>query len=155
MFQKLLVPLDGSAPAEKALDLALDMARCYGGEVTVLQVLEEALDVGAAAIARAASMATGSTDQAMGIMRQQAEAYLRDIAQARIDTGVRLLTVVMSGIAADTILRFAKEHGNDLIVMATHGRSGLSRLAFGSVTEDVLRRATCPVVVIRPPDYQD
>ncbi len=155
MFQKILVPLDGSAPAEKALDLALDMARCYGGEVTVLQVLEEALDVGAAAIARAASMATGSTDQAMGIMRQQAEAYLREVVHKRQDSGVPIRTVVTSGVAVNSILRFAGEHQNDLIVMATHGRTGLSRLAFGSVTEDVLRQAVCPVVVVRPSDYQD
>jgi nucleotide-binding universal stress UspA family protein len=155
MFQKILVPLDGSTPAEKALDLACDMARCYGGEVTVLQIVEEALDVGSAAMARATSMATGSTDQAMGMMRQQVESYLREVVQERLDTGVSILTVVNNGVAVDGILRFAKEQAFDLIVMATHGRSGLSRLAFGSVTEDVLRRADCPVIVIRPPDYQN
>ncbi|KAA3658764.1 MAG: universal stress protein [Chloroflexi bacterium] len=155
MFQKILVPLDGSIAAENALNLAVDMARCYGGEVTVLHVQEEALDVGTAAIARATGLATGSSDQATAIMRQQAEAYLREVVHKHIDAGVQILTVVTSGQAAECILRFAKEQSLDLIVMATHGRTGLRRLAFGSVTEDVLHDATCPVVVIRPPEYQD
>lgn len=155
MFQKILVPLDGSAPAENALNLAVDMARCYGGEVTVLQVQEEAMDVGNAAIARATGLATGSSDQASAIMRQQAEAYLRDVVLQRMDAGVQILTVVASGQAAECILRFANEQSIDLIVMATHGRTGLRRLAFGSVTEDVLHDAKCPVVVIRPQEYQN
>ncbi len=155
MFKKILVPLDGSVPAEHALNLAVDMARCYGGEITVLQVQEEAIDVGTAAIARATGLATGSSEQATAIMRQQAETYLREVVYKRIDSGVQILTVVTSGQAAECILRFAEEQSIDLIVMATHGRTGLRRLAFGSVTEDVLHNATCPVVVIRPPEYQN
>ncbi len=112
------------------------------------------MDVGIVAIARATGLATGSSDQATAIMRQQAEAYLREVVHKRIDSGVRMLTVVASGQAAECILRFAGEQSIDLIVMATHGRTGLRRLAFGSVTEDVLHDATCPVVVIRPPQYQ-
>ena len=155
MFQNILVPSDGSAAGEKALDLALDMARCFGGQVTLLQVQEDGVDVGTAAVARATALATGSEEQAMAIMRQQSETYLREVVQARIESGVKMLTVVAAGRAGSRILAFAEEQNVDLIVMATHGRTGLRRLAFGSVTEDVLRKAVCPVVVIRPPDYEN
>jgi nucleotide-binding universal stress UspA family protein len=153
MFTNLLVPLDGSEAAEKALNLALDMARCYGGTVTLIQVQEEALDVGTAAVARATALATGSEQQAMEIMRQQSEAYLRTVMQPKVGIGVVMDAVVVPGKPAEGIVSYATKYAIDLIVMATHGRTGLRRLAFGSVAEDVLRAAPCPVVVIRPPDY--
>lgn len=153
MFKKILVPLDGSAPAEKALDLSVDMAKCYGGEIVVLQVQEDAMDVSEAAVARAAALATGSEAQALELLRHRSEAYLREVVQARAASGLPILTAVVSGNPADAILTYAKENGCELIVMATHGRTGLRRWAFGSVTEDVLHKADCPVLVIRPHDY--
>jgi len=155
MFQNILVPLDGSNAAEKALDLALDMARCYGGEVTLLHVHEDDLDGHSAAMVRATALATGSEEQAYAIIREQTEAYLREVVYKRLDAGVKMLTVVTNGRAWSRIVEFVKEQNIDLIVMATHGRTGIRRLAFGSVTEDVLHQASCPVVVIRPPIYDN
>ncbi|MCP5095578.1 MAG: universal stress protein [Chloroflexi bacterium] len=154
MFSNLLVPLDGSPAAEKALDLALDMARCYGGTVTLIQVQEDVLDGGTAAVVRATALATGSEAQANQILKQQCEAYLREVMQPRIESGVPMQMSVVRGKAAESVVEYANSHDVDLVVMATHGRTGLRRLAFGSVAEDVLRSASCPVVVIRPPDYQ-
>lgn len=151
MFKKILVPLDGSDLAERALDVSIDMASCYGGEIILMEVQEEGMDVGEAAVARATALATGSAAQAMEVFRHHAEAYLREVVEKRrAQTDVPIQIVVAQGNPAESIVAQAQEMGVDLIVMSTHGRTGLRRFAFGSVTEDVLHHATCPVLVIRP-----
>jgi nucleotide-binding universal stress UspA family protein len=81
-------------------------------------------------------------------MRVQAEDYLRSISKRLASTGARIDISVQVGRDAEVIVEHAKEVGADAIVMATHGRSGISRWLLGSVTQKVLQAAPCPVVVI-------
>lgn len=151
MFKKILVPLDGSELAEQALDLSINMAGCYGAELYLLEVHEDAMDVGEAATVRAIALATGSEAEALEVVQHQAEAYLRRLVKAYAEkTAVPMHIDAKWGSPADVIVSHAQENGVDLIVMATHGRTGLRRFALGSVTEDVLHKAKCPVMVIRP-----
>jgi nucleotide-binding universal stress UspA family protein len=83
--------------------------------------------------------------------RREAEEYLAPIAAMLRSQGVDAAWAIRHGRAADEILAAADESGTDLIAMATHGRSGIGRLLFGSVAEAVLRRAAVPVFMIRQP----
>jgi nucleotide-binding universal stress UspA family protein len=82
-------------------------------------------------------------------MREEAEKYLRAVAATPAFDGLRVLTTVRSGEAPREIIAAAKETQTDLIAMTTRGRTGLSRLLFGSVAEAVLRTADVPVFVLR------
>ncbi len=144
MYQRLLIPLDGSELAEQAL-AQVDHVAAVDARITLLQVVHPPLPVIAAEMA--VPLPTVSSEE----LRQEAEAYLQTIA-ARLRERVRdVHTAVVEGDAvAETIVHYAREHGYDLILMSTHGRGGLSRLVFGSVAEAVVRHAPCPVLVVRP-----
>jgi nucleotide-binding universal stress UspA family protein len=145
MFKKLLVPLDGSELAERALDPALAAARQGDGEVVLLGVPVYKH------VAAPGPTGYGVVvpDQAIDLGREETEAYLSQLRQARNGRGLRLRIRVVDGDVAGSIVDTAAEEGADLIVMTTHGYSGFSRWMLGSVTERVLRGAPCPVLVIR------
>ena len=129
-FRNLLVPVDGSDLAELALPAALELARLFEARAILLRVLEESKE-----------------DDAGGV--REAEEHLDAISRTFERRGIDTFTLVQKGDAVEEILSSARFHHADLIVMTTHGRSGLSRLVTGSVTEQVLRRATVPLLVVR------
>lgn len=138
--QSILVPTDFSAGAETALDYACALAVKLGATVHVVNALGASLpELGVA-------MSQPMIDKLVDGHRA-ALAKLVDPRRAQATIGT---TLVRSGDARDAILEAAKIVGADLIVMGTHGRRGLSRFVLGSVTEDVLRRADCPVLAVRP-----
>ena len=143
MYQKILVPLDGSPLAEQAIPYATEL--CKGStEVTLFQVVHLPLPLAAPDV----SIATPMPD--LQELKQEAIDYLESLAQRLREDGVHVKTdAVERDVVADAIVEYAEEHGIDLIVMTTHGRSGLSRLVFGSVAESVVRHAPCPVLLIR------
>jgi nucleotide-binding universal stress UspA family protein len=133
MFRRILVPLDGSALAEAVLPQAGELARLHGAEVVLLRV-ESAPDY---AVAQAA---------------EEAQHYLRGVAASLWEARVQVsMMVVLSGDAAGEILVQAELTAADLILMATHGRSGVGRWMLGSVAEKVLRAAVTPVLLVRVP----
>ena len=147
-LRQILIPLDGSALAEHALAPGLELARSLGGEMTLLHAVEPP-DAGETEHLEQIERGLGRRlreDFYKGV-----EAHLRDLAAAHQQAGLNIRTVVKDGPAADSILEFAEAHGMDVIVMATHGRTGLRRWVYGSVTEKVLRGAACSLLVIRPP----
>lgn len=87
----------------------------------------------------------------MGKLQRQAERYLNRIAKGMQSKGVKVSVVVLLGNPAEEIVRYAEENAVDLIVMASHGRSGPSRWAFGSVADKVFRGSCVPVLMIRAP----
>jgi nucleotide-binding universal stress UspA family protein len=89
------------------------------------------------------------TDIEMNRIKNEATNYLRQIGETLVKFGSDINYKVVNGVAADEILKTAEEIGADLIAMSTHGRSGISRLALGSVTEKVLRASKIPVLVVR------
>jgi len=92
--------------------------------------------------------------QAQDASKSDAAEYLTKIAGKMAKEGMSVSTVVLEGNAADTILDYATKNGIDLIIMATHGRTGLSRWALGSVTDKVVRGSSAPVMVVAPAGCQ-
>ena len=146
MYKRILVPLDGSTLAEQALPNALEIARCMNSEILLMRVSLAEVYVMSPAGAGALY-----PEDVLKQERQAAVDYLKHIkAQLTRDhPSVTIATEVLSGPVAETIIDYAREHGIDLIVMSTHGRSGLNRWVYGSVTDKVLRGAHCPTLIVR------
>jgi nucleotide-binding universal stress UspA family protein len=144
MFKRILVPLDGSQFAEAALPYAQMLAECAGGEIELLRVTVHPSTYGYATDPTALASLYESD-------REHCENYLkRAMDDLRAKTPAAITTAVLEGIVADSILDYADETHADLIVMSTHGRSGMERWLLGSVAEKVVRGAKVPVMMIRP-----
>ena len=144
MFRKILIPLDGSALAEQALDPALRLAQWAAGEVILIRV---PMYTSSYTQVSPAHEHTWSQESLAPIKGESAE-YLRDLRQVKAYQNVSIRTMVVNGDRAGAIVDTAKAENVDLIAMSTHGRTGLSRWVFGSVTSRVLSHAPCPVLVI-------
>ncbi|MFC7176262.1 universal stress protein [Halosegnis marinus] len=150
MEEHLLVPVDGSEEAEAALEYALE--RFPGEELTVVAVVDPA----DAAVADSMAAPYESPVDAPGVGAEwlaDAEESARErvaLAGERAEeTGFTAETVVRVGRPGHAIVEYATDNDIDHIVMGSHGRSGLSRVLLGSVAETVMRRADCPVTVVR------
>jgi nucleotide-binding universal stress UspA family protein len=142
--KRVLVPLDGSTPSESVLRFLMEIAGPLDMTVVLLHVLEP--------IQPAVLEATPHVVlDDLETRRREAEEYLAPIAAALRAQGVDTSWAIRHGRPADEILAAAAECGAHLIAMATHGRTGLGRLLFGSVAEAVLRHAPVPVFLIREP----
>jgi len=146
MFKKILVPLDGSELSEWALEPALALGMRCGGEVLLLRVL-----VAETMLAPALGELDGWPDQTFKRYCKEARDYLETIQQVRARPDFMLRARVIEGDAAAVIVETAEAEKVDLIAMSTHGYSGITRWMVGSVTEEVLRSAPCPVLVMRSP----
>src|SRR5580765_370537 len=137
-LDKILVPLDGSMLAEAALWTAVDVAEKNGAAISLLRATEAFTRLGADNV------------EAQVTAVREAEEYVAAVAKRLADKGIgRVETHVWYGPAAAAIVEGAASQKADLIVMSTHGRSGLGRLVLGSVTESVLRGTTIPILVVR------
>jgi len=139
MAKRILVPLDGSELAEQALPHARYLADAFQAGLILLRVVETTPYTGNHAHVMAAHFE----------VQQMAQAYLEQMAAQLREHGYRVDRQILSGTAAETILACAEDQGADLIVMSTHGRSGIGRWVFGSVADKVLRGAGIPVLLIR------
>ncbi len=144
-MEQILCPVDFSEFSAKACDYAYSLARRYGARL----LLEHVIQPLTAAYPYYAF--PDAVNQVYWNLNADAEARLEELAKRYAWNGVRPQFVVQKGLLPDSILEFANKHGVDLIVMGTHGRRGLDRLAMGSVTEKILRKAQCPVLVVRRP----
>lgn len=143
-YKHLLVPLDGSELAELALDDAFSIAQLSQAEITLLQVIPP-IDY----IVGAETGYPIFVDQQWDAKKVNAMEYLQGICERMNCQDITTHKVVELGPAAETIIDYAREHPIDLIVMATHGRSGLPRWVYGSVADKVLRGAHSPILLIR------
>ncbi len=153
MFERVLVPLDGSKVGEAALPVIERLVeKCGPGvkvEITILGVitlLRHWVVVGEA------SAPVSYTEDELKLIRQRVSDYLAKTGDSLKNRGVTIKTMVTSGNAADEILKAVDETNADLIAMSTHGRSGLRRLAFGSITDKVLHGSHVPVLMVRAPE---
>jgi nucleotide-binding universal stress UspA family protein len=134
MYRTILVPLDGSILAERALPYAQRLAAAADGRLVLLWVVRE-------------PPASAAGDPLREVApRREAEAYLRGLAERQGATPVD--PVVLEGAAAQTILGEVPRRGIELVVMSTHGRSGLGRWLYGSVADAVMRHAGVPVLLV-------
>ena len=143
-IRRLLVPIDFAAASNLALDCAIDLARRYGSKMAVVHVLDER----GFASAYPAGVAIEVPDHRDRRI-EDAEERLAEVTEKCREAGVPASSHVLEGRPARVIAEQATTRGTDLIVMGTHGRSGLAHLALGSVAEQVLRTAPCPVLVVR------
>jgi nucleotide-binding universal stress UspA family protein len=146
VFQRILVPLDGSALAEHALSVGSRIARFSGASLTLLRVVNSLDDV--------TYLSRGSAIMNLAdiIARDHAEAaaYLKRIASRSDLAGIEVITHVVEGNPAQSILYEARTYAADLIIMCSHGDTGLKRWMFGSVSLHVARHCAIPVFVLRP-----
>ena len=139
--RKILCPVDFSETAHVALFRAVELAGESGGKLTLLHVYQ-----------------APSTDgivyapQMLGEMQAAAERGLAEWAAQAQALGVTADTVVLMGVPWQETVNLAQSRGCDLIVVGTHGRTGLKRALIGSVAEKVVRHAPCAVLVVRWPD---
>jgi nucleotide-binding universal stress UspA family protein len=150
-FKRILCPTDFSEPALTALTRAAEMARHFGAELCVLHVIPPV--PGPLAVADppvASSIDVPLYQQELAVY---AEKVLKELVSHQVSPEVRTRDLVTTGEAAPEILRVAREQQADLIVIASHGLTGWQHLVFGSVTEKVVRQATCPVLtIVAPPE---
>jgi nucleotide-binding universal stress UspA family protein len=140
-LKQILVPIDFSECSRKALLYALALARQFGGAIRLVHVIEAAYLMGD----------FGAVDYAAleADLRTEAEKQLRRLAEAEIGTSVPCAMTIRSGRPATEIAEAAREFEADLVVIATHGRTGLKHVLLGSVAENVVRHAPCPVLTVR------
>ncbi len=146
-IQRVLIPLDGSPLAGHALAPALDLAEALGASVLLLRVLP---DVGPHELETLDELERGLSDRMLDDAHEGAQAYLDGMAATFARPGVEIKTLVSAGAVAPAILKQAELGDMDLIAMATHGRTGLRRWIYGSVTEKVLHTAATSMLVVRP-----
>ncbi len=152
MALKILIPLDGSKTGETALPyvegLVSKLSPRVKAELTLLRVVSFLTHY----VAAGELMAPISyTEKEMEQIQQQARDYLNTVGESVRSKKVSVKTKVGIGNAAEEIIKAADEIDVDLIAMSTHGRHGISRWAFGSVTDKVLRGGHKPVLVVRVP----
>jgi len=136
-LNKILYPCDFSTAGEEALETATALARDHGARLIILHVQEP-------------PFAYGGGELYMGIA-DPGEEELRQMLSTVTPAGgqVPFERRLLQGAPAETIVRIAEEEKVDMIVMSTHGRTGIMRMLMGSVAEEVVRNATCPVVTVK------
>jgi nucleotide-binding universal stress UspA family protein len=143
MYEKILVPLDGSALAERAIRHAGEIARGARSEILLLQAISFPMPVVPEAVLIPDS-------KWLAEAKKDALRYLDGIAAPLRDAGMRIRTMVDERPPADAILHVAAREEVDLIVMSSHGRGGLTRLLMGSVAESVFRATSRTVMLVKP-----
>ena len=147
-IQKILLPTDFSTLSAPATEYACELAAKFDAELHLLHTLE---------------IHTDSTPAfGMGLAlpnyihesRAAAETSLASLLAPKWSAGRRVIRTVLEGSPKVEIIRYARQHDIDLIVLSTHGRTGLSHVVMGSVAENVVRTAPCPVLTLRPQGHQ-
>jgi nucleotide-binding universal stress UspA family protein len=139
MYDRILVPTDGSEGVDRTLEHALTLARDHDATVHALYVVDRRFELAA----------DEDREDLIEELTSRGEEAVASVADAAADAGVAAVTSVREGIPYKSILGYADEADIDVIVMGTHGRTGRDRLAhLGSVTDRVVENATVPVFVI-------
>lgn len=144
MFNHILVALDGSDCSHKALDMAVRLAKEQSARCTVCTVVD--------VIRAAASMTFATGDivtEWIATLNEDARRIESDAISKYADSGITIETKVLEGYPSTALLEVAKNEKADLIVMGSHGRTGLKRLWLGSIAESVVQEATIPVLIVR------
>lgn len=136
-IKSVLFPTDFSEVSQEAFPVARQMARLGHARLLLLHVVDPRIQA-------------GELGAVLPITEPALDQLLKQLHELRVDEPeIEVERHVTQGDVTDEILRFAREQHADLIVMATHGRKGLGRMLLGSVAENVLRRAPCPVLTLR------
>jgi len=158
MYKKVVVPLDGSKLAECVLPHLESIAKgCHTEEVILVTVTERIVGASTVKYPTAPQASVPAPEPvvrvplAVGKKQKQGERYLERIAKQLKQGNIKVRTEVLLGDPADEITNYADNNNADLILMASHGRSGISRWTHGSVAERVFRATCVPVLMVRAP----
>jgi nucleotide-binding universal stress UspA family protein len=147
-IRKILVPLDFSALSKEALLWAIDLARRYDASLTLLHVYQPI----------SFALPEGYVLPTPSVLADLEVSLGKSLDDARRDveekSGMRVDTKLLQGAPFAEIVRLAREGSYDLIVLSTHGRTGIRHALLGSVAEKVVRKAQCPVLTVRPSGHE-
>lgn len=142
MYDPILIPTDGSTGTTHVAMQAIDLAKQYYGEVYVVSVVE-----------------TGGllpeSDETVEDLRRESERAVRQVEAMASTHGVSVETAVLEGDPSDEVLAYAEEVDADIVVVGTHGRTGVQRQLIGSVAERLVRHATVPVMTVPLPETDE
>lgn len=147
MYKTILVPLDGSKRAERILPYVEDMAEVRDSTIILIQVVEPA-----ATMVTPYDMVPYYDAELMERWVEEAKTYLKGVQERLAEQGINTKAFVEQGPVVRTILDVAEREGADLIAYASHGRSGLARVFYGSVAAGMLQQADRPLLLIRSND---
>lgn len=149
LIERVLFTTDFSQYSEYALNFALEFAEKYGAELIILHVVSQPTYP----VSPEAFVPNYSPEKIAEQLEKEAGEKLDQIIAEKVKDRVACRKIVLTGTPYREIVATAKELGVSLIVMATHGRTGLSYVFMGSVAEKVVRKAACPVLTIKHPDF--
>ena len=144
-FTKILTAIDFSENSECAFDYALTLATQFNAELTIIHVINEPVDL------RGFYVPHISFEQLEKEIEESAVKMMETFCSTKLGAFSNYRTSIMTGIPYDEILAAADRIDASLIVLGTHGRTGLDRILFGSTAERVVRSASCPVLTVRLP----
>ena len=152
MFTRILVPLDGSELAERALPLAQSITQSSNGaDIHHVQAVSRLPELEAGRTGNSIHVAELERDAAYQLVEGRLTRGRSTLAVLRLSSrrqGSRFATAMLEGDAAENIVNYTREHGIDLVATSTHGYGGLKRLFLGSVTDRVIRSCEAPVLVV-------
>jgi nucleotide-binding universal stress UspA family protein len=156
MYRKILVPLDGSKLAESVLPHVESVVKgCSSPEVVFVRVVEPVqIPVGAAAdgsVVYNKADATRDKKKIDSLNIESAKEYLNELVQKAGYGNAQVSSVVLSGDVAKSLADYADKNSVDLIIISTHGRSGISRMVWGSIADKIMRNTCVPVFMVRAP----
>ncbi|HEY7419929.1 MAG TPA: universal stress protein [Ktedonobacteraceae bacterium] len=151
MFKRILVPLDGSSQAERALPLAAHLAKSAHAAIILVRALNLMYETGTYMVHVANTYITNeeALSEAMGIRK-----YLNGVRRSALLSDIEVKTDAPFGLAADCILDTIKDERADLVVMNSHGYTGLKRWTLGSVAHKIARHSSVPVLILREESRQ-
>jgi len=145
LFDKILTAVDFSENSDCAFEYALTLATKFDAELTIMHVVNEPVDL------RGFYVPHISFEQLEKEIEDGAAKMMKEFCSGRLASFSNYQTSIVTGVPYEEIIRKADEVGASLIVLGTHGRTGLDHLIFGSTAERVVRSANCPVMTIRLP----
>ncbi|MFL5626311.1 MAG: universal stress protein, partial [Ktedonobacteraceae bacterium] len=144
MLKRILVPLDGSTRAERAIAVAARLAHASGGSIILVRVVNTSVEYWPSLVPQP-NLAQVAIDSDLA----SAEEYLKVVAQSTNLANIPIETVVLFGPTAPTILTVARSYHADVIILCSHGYTGMKRWVMGSVAQKVAQYASTPVLVLR------
>ncbi|WP_255465327.1 universal stress protein [Nitrosopumilus sp. b3] len=144
MINNILVPYDFTNFGDLAFEKAMEIAKKFDSKLTLISVIGSDIDTSGMSLSRA--------EEAHDESENKAKEDLNKLKNSNIVENVPIsVEIVHNSSSSDGILLFAEKHNTDLIVMGSHGRSGFKKVVLGSVASNVVAKAQCPVMIVKPP----
>ncbi len=140
LFNKIVLAVDGSEISRNAVKYAIELARQSNGTIIAIHVIPP-IDV--------MDIETFNPEKILEGLKEEGKKILSEVDELAAKAGVKVQTSIETGVPFEKICAVAEALGCDLILMGSHGRTGIGKVLIGSVTERVISRATCPVLVVR------